>query len=296
MYKILIIIGLLLFSSLLQGQQHFTFFFDQDEAKPTSVSIENFNLWMQNHDETLIVQNLKAYCDSLHSDSYNFILAASRNESIENILKENGFVFSKDYQSFAIGEIFEADSILSKNRKVEVYFSQETEIQTKDSVLAQPEEISDNPFLRKAQNPAIKPKNIYHHQPMNLNLFYKQFEEAKDGDRIQIFDIHFYIDTPQIILKSEPYLDKIVAFMEKNKEVSIKIEGHMCCNIGGDIKLSENRAKTIYRYLIKKGIARSRMSYEGFGVSKPIYEIPEKNSEEELKNRRVEIVVNKKNG
>jgi flagellar motor protein MotB len=44
-------------------------------------------------------------------------------------------------------------------------------------------------------------------------------------------------------------------------------------------------------FLIKNGINRNRMSFKGFGTSKPIYPIPEKSAQEEEDNRRVEIMI-----
>jgi len=284
------------FTFVLNGQERFTFYFDQDVDFPLEVSVHQFENWFKQQNSVLLVEKLQAFCDSTHTTHYNIDLAKRRNQNILNYFKENGHEFAAHFSMEAIGEHFESDEDLSKNRKVEVFFKT-IEISQQPKITEQKKEVaSNNPFLKKAQKETSDQKNPpYHHQPMDLNEFYDQLENAKEGDTIKIFDIHFYIDTPQIILKSEPYLDRIVAFMEQNKEVHIKIEGHMCCNIGGDVKLSDNRAKTIYRYLTKKGISRSRMTYEGKGVSRPLFTIPEKNSEEELKNRRVEIVVTKKN-
>jgi outer membrane protein OmpA-like peptidoglycan-associated protein len=55
--------------------------------------------------------------------------------------------------------------------------------------------------------------------------------------------------------------------------------------------LSEGRAKAICDYLIKQGIAKIRLSYEGRGDSQPL----EKNDSEAHKglNRRVELVLSK---
>jgi outer membrane protein OmpA-like peptidoglycan-associated protein len=278
------------------GQEKFTFYFDQDVATPNSNSIEMFKKWKTNMQNPFQIVGFKAYCDSLHSVEYNQVLATKRNEQVILFLQSFGCLFSDSYYEIALGEEFESDPILSNNRKVEVFFEELVASPSlPESSTSEKPSISNNPFLKKAQNIPQKPPT-YQHKPMQLSLFSAQLEEAKDGDRIQIFDIHFYLDSPKMILKSEPYLNRIVTYMEKNPDVSIKIEGHMCCNVMGNIKLSEERAKNIFKYLVRNGIARNRMSYEGFGASKPIYEIPEKNPEEELKNRRVEIVVSKKKG
>jgi hypothetical protein len=51
------------------------------------------------------------------------------------------------------------------------------------------------------------------------------------------------------------------------------------------------RRKAIYNYLIGQKINRKRLSYKGFGTSKPLHPIPEKSSQEEEENRRVEILI-----
>jgi outer membrane protein OmpA-like peptidoglycan-associated protein len=51
------------------------------------------------------------------------------------------------------------------------------------------------------------------------------------------------------------------------------------------------RARAIYNYLIGQKISRKRLSYKGFGTSKPLHPIPEQSSQEEEENRRVEILI-----
>ena len=36
------------------------------------------------------------------------------------------------------------------------------------------------------------------------------------------------------------------------------------------MKLSLNRAKAVYEYLVKKGISPSRLTYKGYGYDRPI--------------------------
>ncbi len=38
-----------------------------------------------------------------------------------------------------------------------------------------------------------------------------------------------------------------------------------------NIELSQNRAATVYRYLIDKGVSSDRMTYKGYGSSNPIF-------------------------
>jgi flagellar motor protein MotB len=54
--------------------------------------------------------------------------------------------------------------------------------------------------------------------------------------------------------------------------------------------LSEARAKAIYDYLVAKGISENRLSYKGFGHSRP-KELIEDTPQKEQANRRVEIMI-----
>ena len=96
-----------------------------------------------------------------------------------------------------------------------------------------------------------------------------------------------------VLTKSDKdYLSAIVDLMNQNKQIRIKINGHTD-NVGSEevnMNLSKNRAKAVYDYMIKKGgISADRLSYEYFGMSKPIAD----NDTEEGRatNRRVEFEI-----
>ena len=79
--------------------------------------------------------------------------------------------------------------------------------------------------------------------------------------------------------------------LKTNSVISIQINGHTD-NIGTEeynLKLSVQRAKAVYDYLINNGIAHGRLTYKGYGFSRPA----EDNQTEKgrSKNRRTEIVI-----
>ncbi len=80
--------------------------------------------------------------------------------------------------------------------------------------------------------------------------------------------------------------------MKKEIAFIITISGHTD-NVGNksyNLKLSENRAKSVANYLISKGIDASRIKSLGMGNSKPIQS---NESEDGRKaNRRVEFYIN----
>ena len=86
-----------------------------------------------------------------------------------------------------------------------------------------------------------------------------------------------------------PDLDAVVAILEKNAALNIKIKGHTD-NVGRaayNMQLSENRAKVVMEYLIKKGIDPRRLSAKGHGLTLPIAGNDTKKGR--AKNRRVEL-------
>ncbi len=73
----------------------------------------------------------------------------------------------------------------------------------------------------------------------------------------------------------------------KNPHLTAHIRGHVCG--GNKVSLSRRRARTVYRYLIKNGIERDRLSYAGYGNQKPLV-FPERTAVDRGANRRVDVV------
>ena len=82
-----------------------------------------------------------------------------------------------------------------------------------------------------------------------------------------LFDFNKYL------IKTEfyPHLDEIIAVLQENPTMVVEIQGHTD-NVGSsqyNRKLSENRARAVKNYLIKKGISDQRLIAVGFGFSRP---------------------------
>ena len=103
----------------------------------------------------------------------------------------------------------------------------------------------------------------------------------------------YYMSGKDIIQKvSYPKLDVVVKVLKADPALQISIEGHTD-NTGKpetNLKLSAKRAQAVKNYFIKKGIAESRITAQGFGDSKPI--APNKTPQGRAKNRRVELHLN----
>ncbi|MBQ8071877.1 MAG: OmpA family protein [Bacteroidales bacterium] len=99
----------------------------------------------------------------------------------------------------------------------------------------------------------------------------------------------FEFDSFKITNEAQVGLDKVVDWMNKYPSVRAHVDGHTD-NIGTEAynqNLSEKRAKAIVDYLVEKGIAASRLSYEGHGFSQPV--AGNDTAEGRQQNRRIEI-------
>ena len=105
-------------------------------------------------------------------------------------------------------------------------------------------------------------------------------------------DVLFDFDKSNIKSEAGAILDRLVAFMNENKEKKANLSGHTD-SVGSDAynqALSERRVASVKDYIVKKGVDGGRVSGQGFGESKPIAD--NKTAEGRSKNRRVEIKVN----
>jgi outer membrane protein OmpA-like peptidoglycan-associated protein len=85
-------------------------------------------------------------------------------------------------------------------------------------------------------------------------------------------NVFFETDKYDLKQKSKIELDRLVSFLNKNTTIKIELGGHTD-NVGSTKSnqvLSENRAKSVYDYLIEKGIVESRLTTKGYGDTKPI--------------------------
>ncbi|MFT6243679.1 MAG: outer membrane protein OmpA-like peptidoglycan-associated protein [Salibacteraceae bacterium] len=109
-------------------------------------------------------------------------------------------------------------------------------------------------------------------------------------NRAIVLPILFQEGTNDVLSEDQVYLDHLYNTLKKHSTLKAKIRGHVCCE--NNMKASKNRAKVVYKYLVKKGIDKNRLTFKGFSNSQPIT-YPEKNDEDRMRNRRVDIVFSK---
>lgn len=244
----------LLISIKMVGQKQVEVFFDFNKDFPNANSILQINEWIANNKNAEITK-LLGYCDSVDTKNYNKKLAERRIENVHVLLEKSAIKFSKDLEKTAFGKDFKQSKVQSENRKVIMFYNE--------------------------------PQTL----PV-VSEFTKKMKESKVGEIITLPNIYFFNNSARIVPKSDSALFDLLCAMEENPKLKIEIQGHICCqhNIDpGDI--STARARAIYNHLLRNKIDRKRMTYKGYGVTRPIHPIPEKNEQEENENRRVEILI-----
>ena len=243
----------------ISAQEKLNVYFDFDKFNLNDEAVKKINSWIAEGKNYEVIK-IYGFCDWKGTNSYNDTLALKRIFAVSNFLKENKIEVKKDTEIRGFGEDFEQSKIQGENRRVTIIF------QEKQKVIV---------VEKKAEE-----------------VFKDKMKISKKGDIIKLPNFYFFNNSAKIIPKSEPVLYELLCVMNDNPKLKIEIQGHICCKLPGqEDPISEARAKTVYNYLIRNKIDRKRMSYKGYGVSKPIHPIPEKNSLEEDENRRVEIMI-----
>ncbi|AWG20899.1 hypothetical protein FFWV33_04755 [Flavobacterium faecale] len=205
------------------------------------------------------------YCDDRGTNDYNYKLSQKRVETVQNILTTNGFSKNK---------------ILIIEGKGRVLIS-------KDTV----EDLKKTRSENRRVDLLIVPKNSF-----GKGIYSSLQEQHQVGDRIYLENILFELGSSKLTKSSIKELDKIVLTLDKNKKLEFEIRGHVCCTPSSfkdaydretnERKLSINRAKTVFKYLISKRINSLRMSYKGVGNQFPLGQGDEMD-------RRVEFLITK---
>ena len=108
--------------------------------------------------------------------------------------------------------------------------------------------------------------------------------------------IYFEFNKSNITQEGADELDKLVVVMNDNPTMVIFAKSHTDSR-GSDkynMNLSDRRAKSTVQYLVSKGIAKDRISGQGFGEREPKVNCSDCTEEEYAQNRRSEFLIVKK--
>lgn len=125
-------------------------------------------------------------------------------------------------------------------------------------------------------------------QPITMDIALHPIES---GERIALRNVFFETGRWEILEGSEYELNAVAELLKQNPSLRIELGGHTD-NVGrseANQKLSEQRAKSVYDYLVGKGIAANRLTYKGYGETQPV--ATNDTEEGRGENRRTEIKV-----
>jgi outer membrane protein OmpA-like peptidoglycan-associated protein/Tfp pilus assembly protein PilF len=143
--------------------------------------------------------------------------------------------------------------------------------------------VSRKGYLYYSNSFSLKGVVTDYNHPFMLNVPLQPIGEGE----IELKGVFFDVDKYDLKPQSMAELKKLADFLKKNPSVKGQLEGHTD-NTGNKQKnqvLSENRAKSVYNWLITEGgIDKTRLSFVGYGDTKPKF--PNDSDEHKAANRR----------
>ena len=111
------------------------------------------------------------------------------------------------------------------------------------------------------------------------------------GKEYTLNDINFASDSYALTPAAKAVIEEFLVYLQAHPQMKADIQGHTD-NVGGEqsnLDLSRNRARTVYEYLVDKGVSPQRLSHHGYGEQRPI--ASNDTPEGRAQNRRTVFVV-----
>ncbi len=309
MIKSIHIYSFIIFSFLLSAQEtSIEIYFPFGVSEISVKQKENLKNWAYDLEGEAFHFKIKGFTDNVGNVNNNKRLAKLRSEKIKSYFQS--LCLSINSISIdGVGEIKPYDGVNEKEspnqRKVEITAlyklpSNKNEFLKQRSSCINLENKKETVISNKIN---LKTENLSDSKLkfVKINKTFSDeipsFKDLKKGDKLVFRGINFKPGTDKVTTKSLDIVRSLEELLTRNKSINIKISGHVCCGMPINeiekeqvLKLSESRAFQVYDYLVRHGIEKSRMTYEGLGFSKPI--VPkEKTEADENINRRVEIEI-----
>ena len=142
-------------------------------------------------------------------------------------------------------------------------------------------------FFREGQEDMLS--NHAYHYIDNVSLIQLR-EDTIQVDKVYTFqNLLFEFDESILLPSSFVELDQLAQYLDSNKDVGVEIYGHTDESGEPDynLNLSTRRAEAVVDYLLGKGISKDRLTFEGFGETKPL-------GNDDALNRRVEFKLSRR--
>lgn len=285
--KTVLLLFILIYPGLIKAQStekiviHFDF--DKYELRADAKAVLDSFIILDKASTSDRTIELHGHCDYKGNDEYNDRLSLQRLLAVKSYLEKNDLT----NPAFTVQQ--------PHGKRIQLNNSNTSE----EQMLNRRVEII---VTWKEKAPPVTKKTEPVAQSLSLE---QQLEDTATapGSNIIIDDLHFIGGSHRLLNSSYPVLQTLLKVLKRNPKLEIEIEGHICCLPNNDdgfdydtgtANLSEERAKAIYTYLINNNISASRLSHKGYGHQRPIFSYPEKNEQERIQNRRVEIKIIRK--
>lgn len=282
----------LLFPILIQAQEEFSVYFDSNKFDLKKTENTKLEAWINSNKEVKIVA-INGYTDEDGTSSFNDTLAQRRVSQVYNLVKSKVKI-REDFKTRSFGERHKHSKVKAENRKVTVYYLLEKDLPREEEILGIKKEVA----VTKPREMPKYPSAITVKNPNGTSTelkfdvaFMEKVTLAKTGEKLKLENLNFQLNTFAITPDSRSKMYELLEIMKQNPQLKIEVQGHICCMQNDKQDLSTKRAKAIAKFLEFNGIADERVTFKGFGVTQPIYTIPEKTEEERAGNRRVEIEI-----
>lgn len=140
-------------------------------------------------------------------------------------------------------------------------------------------------FLYQSENFNLSKKLL---NPVNINF---KLEPLKAGASVILKNIFFDFDSYSLTPQSKTELNRALKLIKANELLRIEIAGYTD-NIGTkkyNQELSNERAKSVFDYLVNKGVNQTKLSFKGYGATNFL---KDNDSEEgRAENRRIEFKI-----
>jgi outer membrane protein OmpA-like peptidoglycan-associated protein len=258
MPKLIFFLVFSLSSLMAQSNEKHVVYFETDEYKVLETEKNRLLFFIQSLQLEKIKRiSIYGFCDDRGSDQYNLNLSQNRADAIKQIFSSTGVKEDLISNVDGKGEILlkiiateDLNVIRGLNRKVEI-------------------EVEYNiPKKEKSKNVEDDRK-----KPITLD------SELRVGDKIVLDKILFRTGYSYVLEESIPILEKTARTLRDKNNIYFTIKGHVCCTAygrdavdrgTGKRNLSFARARHIYEYLIKNGVAKKRMKYVGLKHKYPL--------------------------
>jgi outer membrane protein OmpA-like peptidoglycan-associated protein len=204
---------------------------------------------------------------------------------------------------FIKGKLIDGKGAMINNADIEIKNMNTNEINTalldqntgKYTIALSAKENDNYIMTVKKQNYSFASKIISPSEDTSKEMFNMELNfainELNVGAKTRLNNILFSTNSAELGPLSTAMLDNFAEYLQENPNIKIRVEGHTdnIADSNFNLKLSKKRAHKVYRYLIKKGVKRGRMIYEGYGETQPI--VDNDTEENRAKNRRTEFVI-----